>query len=136
MDTVFYLLILRVLNKVIGYCFLFAYFACFKQMRLFLPCRVCFLSAYTYQGLAEQTRRWARKRLIWYVLDMLVGYCLKQVVLRVSALVPGGSKLPNRVRWPGGGIPYTFQNIPLCPGVVHKTVEESSEESMMYYLCY
>ena len=94
-------------------CFLFAYFACFRQMRLFLPCRVCFLSAYTYQGLAEQTRRWAlkrlilrvldmvvgycMKRLILRVLDMVVGYCLKRLVLRVSALVPAGSKLPNRV---------------------------------------
>ena len=52
--------------------------------------------------------------------------------------------MPNRVRWPGGGIPYTFQNIPLCPGVVHEpveksveeTVEKSVEKTMMYYLCY
>ena len=51
-----------------------------------------------------------------------------------------GLKLPNRVRWPGGGIPYSFQNIPLCPGVVHesveksveKTVEKTVEKSMMY----
>ena len=62
------------------------------------------------------------------------------LILRVSALVPAGSKLPNRVRWPGGGIPYTFQNIQLCPGVVHESGEKSGEKScdktMMYYLCY
>ena len=71
-------------------------------------------------------------------------------------LVPVGLKLPNRVRWPGGGIPYTFQNIPLCPGVVHesgektgeksgeksgektgeKSGEKTGEKSMLYYLCY
>ena len=53
-------------------------------------------------------------------------WCLvqKQLVLRVSTLVPVGSKLPNRVRWPGGGIPYTFQNIPLCPGVVWQNTRE------------
>ena len=50
----------------------------------------------------------------------------------VSAKVPVGLKLPNRVRWPGGGIPYTFQNIPLCPGVVHESVEKSVEKTMMY----
>ena len=59
-------------------------------------------------------------------------------------LAPVGLKLPNRVRWPGGGIPYSFQNIPLCPGVfeekfwktveksVEETVEETVEKSMMY----
>ena len=37
--------------------------------------------------------------------------------------------MPNRVRWPGGGIPYTFQNIPLCPGVVHESGEKTGEKS-------
>ena len=58
------------------------------------------------------------------------------LILSVSAFVPVGLKLPNRVRWPGGGIPYTFQNIPLCPGVIHepveKSVEKTVEKSMMY----
>ena len=58
------------------------------------------------------------------------------LILRVSTNVPVGLKLPNRVRWPGGGIPYSFQNIPLCPGVFEekfwKTVEKSVEKSMMY----
>ena len=46
--------------------------------------------------------------------------------------MPVGLKLPNRVRWPGGGIPYSFQNIPLCPGVVHESGDESGVKSMMY----
>ena len=54
----------------------------------------------------------------------------KTAYLRVSAKVPVGSKLPNRVRWPGGGIPYSFQNIQLCPGVVHESVEKSVEKSV------
>ena len=86
----------------------------------------------------------------------------KTACLSVSTLVPVASKLPNRVRWPGGGIPYSFQNIPLCPGVVHESVEKTVEKSvektveksvektidvllmlltmqlkqLMYYLCY
>ena len=54
---------------------------------------------------------------------------MKQLYLCVSALVLESQKLPNRVRWPGGGIPYTFQNIPLCPGVVHESSEKSGEKS-------
>ena len=73
-------------------------------------------------------------------IDMVVGYCMKQFILRVSALVLVGLKLPNRVRKPGGGIPYSFQNIPLCPGVwknvLEKSVDKSVEKTMMYYLCY
>ena len=45
--------------------------------------------------------------------------------------MPVGLKLPNRVRWPGCDIPYSFQNIPLCRGVVHESVEKSVEKSVV-----
>ena len=125
-------------------CLKCAYLTRFGHTRLFLPCLSlspvfssllsCLLNfsrvAFVF-SLLILIKAWQNKRaggLENGLYDSVYGQhlcpALKRLYLRVSTKVPVGLKLPNRVRWPGGGIPYSFQNIPLCPGVVWQNTRE------------